>query len=99
VLLNVNLAILNLLPIPVLDGGHIVMSILERIRRKPLSVRFVEYTTTAFALLLISFMLYVSFNDIRRIWLFKLMFQNESRIEQYEAAPADAPAPDRQPAP
>jgi regulator of sigma E protease len=48
VLLNVNLAIINLLPIPVLDGGHILMSIIEKIRRRPLSLKFVEYTTTGF---------------------------------------------------
>jgi regulator of sigma E protease len=100
VLLNVNLAILNLLPIPVLDGGHIVMSILEWIRRKPLSVRIVEYTTAAFAVLLISFMLYVSVNDFRRMWIFRMMFQGESRIEQYEPPPpAQAPPPDPAPAP
>jgi len=33
VLLNINLAIINLLPIPVLDGGHILMAIIEKIRR------------------------------------------------------------------
>ena len=61
VMLNINLAILNMLPIPVLDGGHIMMAMIERIRRRPLEVRFVEYTTTVFAVLLISFMLYVTF--------------------------------------
>jgi len=42
VLLNINLAIINLLPIPVLDGGHIVFAALEAIRRKPLSARLVH---------------------------------------------------------
>lgn len=92
VLLNVNLAILNLLPVPVLDGGHILMALVERIRRRPLSVRFVEYTTTAFAVLLIGFMLYVSFNDFRRMSLFKSMFQSETRVESSESTtPAEAP--------
>lgn len=98
VLLNVNLAVLNLLPVPVLDGGHIMMAIVERIRRRPLSVKFVEYTTTAFAVALISFMLYVSFNDIRRFSLFRSMFQIESRIESSET-PAASPAPEPTPAP
>ena len=49
VMLNINLAIINMLPIPVLDGGHILMAVFERIRRRPLDVRVVEYTTTAFA--------------------------------------------------
>ena len=63
-LLNVNLAILNLLPFPVLDGGHIVMAIAEWIRRKPPSVRFLEVVQTAFVLLLFGFMIYVTFKDI-----------------------------------
>jgi len=87
VLLNVNLAILNLLPIPVLDGGHIVMAIIERIRRRPLSVKFVEYTTTAFAVLLISFMLYVTFFDLKRFPLFKEMFRIKPQIEQTQESP------------
>jgi regulator of sigma E protease len=82
VLLNVNLAFLNLLPIPVLDGGHIVMSIIEKIQRRPLSRRFVEYATTGFAILLISFMLYVSFFDIKRFPIFRAMFQGGHQIEE-----------------
>lgn len=87
VLLNVNLAILNLLPIPVLDGGHIVMAVIERIRRRPLSHKFVEYTTTAFAILLISFMLYVTFFDVKRFSLFKAMFKSGHRIEEPQKQP------------
>ncbi|MHB9005680.1 MAG: site-2 protease family protein, partial [Limisphaerales bacterium] len=100
VLLNLNLAILNLLPIPVLDGGHIVMAILEWIRGRPLSLRFVEYTTTAFAVLLISFMLYVTFFDFRRLPMFRALFQRGSQVEQVVrtnspvVAPAE-PAPAR----
>jgi regulator of sigma E protease len=95
VLLNVNLAILNLLPVPVLDGGHILMAIIEKIRRRPLSVKFVEWTTTAFAVLLISFMLYVTFFDIKRFSLFKNMFQREAQIEQGERPPPSlVPAPE-----
>src|SRR5439155_1664871 len=67
VLLNINLAVLNLLPVPVLDGGHVLLAIIEKIRRRPLSARIQEYATTAFAVLLISFMLYVTFFDLRRL--------------------------------
>jgi regulator of sigma E protease len=93
VLLNINLAIINLLPIPVLDGGHILMAIIEKIRRRPLSLKFVEYTTTGFAVLLISFMLYVTvFGDLKRLPLFRAMFNDHVQIEQ-SAQPADsAPA-------
>jgi regulator of sigma E protease len=64
VLLNVNLAILNLLPLPILDGGHITLSLIEMIRRKPVDARPLEIVSTACALLLISFMLYVTFFDV-----------------------------------
>jgi regulator of sigma E protease len=77
VLLNINLAIINLLPIPVLDGGHIVMALVEQLFGRPLPRRLVEYTTTGFAVLLIGFMLYVSFNDVKRAPLFRSMISNQ----------------------
>jgi regulator of sigma E protease len=90
VLLNINLAIINLFPMPVLDGGHIMMALVERLFGRPLPIRLVEYTTTAFAVLLISFMLYVSFNDVRRFSLFRSMFKQEVTIEKQDSAPAPA---------
>ena len=60
VLFNINLAILNMLPLPVLDGGHIVMSTYEWIFRKPLPQRFTEILQTGFAFLLMGFMLFLS---------------------------------------
>ena len=93
VLLNVNLAVLNLLPVPVLDGGHVLLSVIEKIRRRPLSARIQEYATTAFAVLLISFMLYVTFFDIRRLPFFKLMFKRDVQIEE-----VDSPAENSKPA-
>ena len=88
VLLNINLAIINILPIPVLDGGHIVMALVERLFGRPLPNRLIEYTTTVFAVLLISFMLFVSYNDVKRFSLFRSMFKQEVTIEKQEAAPA-----------
>ncbi len=67
VLLNINLAIVNLLPIPVLDGGHIVFSLIESVRRKPLNHKFMEATQTVFMALLLTFMAYVTFNDLSRM--------------------------------
>ena len=66
VFLNISLAVFNLLPIPVLDGGHILFSAIEGIGRRRMNARFVHVTTMAFAALLISFMLYVTFFDIQR---------------------------------
>jgi len=91
VMLNINLAIINMLPIPVLDGGHILMSVLERVRRRPLDVRLVEYTTTVFAVLIISFFVYVTYFDVKRLPLIRILFNQESQIEQ-PVKPAPAPA-------
>jgi regulator of sigma E protease len=95
VLLNINLAIINLLPVPVLDGGHILLALIEKIRRRPISARVQEYATTGFAVLLISFMLYVTFFDIKRFSLFKAMFNSKPQIEQVQEpqAPSELPAP------
>ena len=57
VILNVNLAMLNLLPLPVLDGGHITLSLIEVVRRRPVSAKILNAIQTGFAVLLIGFML------------------------------------------
>jgi regulator of sigma E protease len=64
VLINVNLGLLNMLPFPVLDGGHIMLAIIESVRRKPVSVRVLEIVQTGCAVALIGFMLYVTFFDV-----------------------------------
>jgi len=92
VLLNINLAIINMLPVPVLDGGHILMAIIEKVRRRPLSVQFAEYITTAFAVALISFMLYVTFFDLKRLPLLRVMLSRETQVENAEKTPP-TPAP------
>ncbi len=68
VLINVNLALVNLLPFPVLDGGHITLAIIEGIRRKPINVRVLEFIQSACALTLIGFMLYLTFYDVGDIF-------------------------------
>ena len=71
-LLSVNLGILNLLPIPVLDGGHLVFLTLEGIRRKPLNDRTMEISQKIGIALLGTLMVFVFYNDIARIvqrWL------------------------------
>jgi regulator of sigma E protease len=69
VLINVNLAILNMVPLPVLDGGHIMLSIIEAIRRKPINIRLLEVIQTACAMLIFGFMLYVTFFDVQDLRL------------------------------
>jgi regulator of sigma E protease len=88
-LLNVNLAILNMLPIPVLDGGHTVMGLIEGIFRRKIPAKFQEWATTGFAVALISLMVYVTFHDVfMRRGLFFDMFNSDTEVQ----APAD-PSP------
>src|SRR2546422_582529 len=65
VILNVNLAILNMLPIPVLDGGHILLAIIESVRRKPVNMRVLEVVQTSCAAVIIGYMLYITFFDVQ----------------------------------
>jgi regulator of sigma E protease len=82
VLLNVSLAILNLLPLPVLDGGHVFLAVIELLRGRPVSARLQESVTMLFAVLLISFMVYVSYNDVvKRFPLFRSLLKQKVHIE------------------
>jgi regulator of sigma E protease len=65
VIMNVNLALLNLLPIPVLDGGHITLALVEGVRRRPVSPRLLNALQTACAVLIIGYMLYIAFYDVQ----------------------------------
>ena len=64
VLFNVNLAVLNMMPFPVLDGGHITLAILEKIFGRPVKAKPLEIIQTICALALISLMLFVTSKDI-----------------------------------
>ena len=64
VLLNINLAILNMLPLPVLDGGHITLAVLEKLKGRPVRAKVLEYVQVGFAMLLFSVMIYVTSKDI-----------------------------------
>jgi len=91
VILNVNLAILNMLPIPILDGGHIVLAIIEGIRRKPVNIRILEWVQTACATLIIGYMLYISFFDIGD--LFGKSSDRKSPRKEPPASTKASPAP------
>jgi regulator of sigma E protease len=66
--LSLNLGLLNLLPIPVLDGGHIVFLIIEAIIRRPISPTVKLVIQQIGMVLIIALMLFVIINDVRRIW-------------------------------
>jgi regulator of sigma E protease len=91
VILNVNLAILNMLPIPVLDGGHIVLAMIEGIRRKPVNMKILEWVQTACATLIIGYMLYISFFDIGD--LFGKSADRKSPVKEVPARSTPSPAP------
>lgn len=94
--LNVNLAIVNLLPIPVLDGGHILFALLEMVRRKPLNARFVNAVVNVFAILLLSLILLLSVRDVDRFTPVGRYVRGMLSHDKADAMPAsvtNAPAP------
>ena len=77
VLLNVNLAILNMLPIPVLDGGHILFALLEKLRGKPLPLSFFAAVQGGFSVILLALMAFVVYNGFMR-------WSGDSKLESGE---------------
>ena len=67
VVITFNLGLVNLLPIPVLDGGHILLALLELLLRRPVSRKVLEPISIVFITLLIGFMIFVSFYDVKKI--------------------------------
>lgn len=64
VVLNVNLAVLNILPLPIVDGGHVVLGTLEIIFRRPVGGKLLEWIQTGFIFLLLTFFIFVTFKDV-----------------------------------
>lgn len=64
VILNVNLAVLNILPLPVMDGGHVVLGLFEAVFRRPVNERALGYIQTAFVLALLSLFLFITLKDV-----------------------------------
>ena len=92
VIMNVNLALLNLLPLPVLDGGHITLALVEAVRRKPVNIRFLQILQTSCAVLIIGFMLYIAFYDVQDLnWPFSK--KPEPPVEMKFAPPPTTPVP------
>ena len=67
-MISINIGIFNLIPIPALDGGKIVLNILEAIRRKPLKQEIETYVTMAGVVIMVVLMLAVTWNDIMRLF-------------------------------
>lgn len=84
-LINVNLAIINLLPLPILDGGHIMFSLYEIIMRRPAPPKLVYVLSNIFFVLLVGAMLFLSYRD-----LFGLILPSQRAMR--EAPASDPPA-------
>ena len=69
-LISINLGFMNLLPIPMLDGGHLFLYALEGIRRRPLNPRVQEWAFMSGFALLMSLMLFLTWNDLASFGLF-----------------------------
>lgn len=92
VFFNVNLALINLLPLPILDGGHIMFGVIEMIRRRPIrSIKVLEIMETACTLLILGFILYVTWYDIGEFF--------HKKDAAATPAPASTPAAAATPAP
>lgn len=87
ILISFSLAMMNLLPLPVLDGGHIVFALLELITRRKLPVKLVGILQNVFAALLIGLMLYITVFDSKR------MYKHGKQLFSSKPIPTAAPAP------
>jgi regulator of sigma E protease len=71
--LSVSIGFMNLLPIPVLDGGHLLMYAYEAIARRPLKAEFQAAGFRAGLALILGFMLFAAWNDLHRYDVFKFI--------------------------
>ena len=92
VLITFGLAFANLLPFPILDGGHVMFAGIEFLIRRRLPPKFMNYLSNAFAALLILLMVYITFNDIRRLPRINRAYSSEKPKLELKAAPATEPA-------
>lgn len=87
-LINVNLAILNLMPVPVLDGGHMAFATVGKLTGRPVPRKIMEYSYTVCIVILLSFMAYVSYRDILRVGLDAGVIEDKPNAKPAEVVPA-----------
>lgn len=91
VMISFALAIFNLLPLPVLDGGHIFFGVIELVIRRPLPTKVIKTLYITFAVLLILLMAYATYNDVRRIWADNRKAEPAAKKEEKKPSEADKP--------
>ena len=100
ILISFSLALINLLPFPVLDGGHILFAGIEGVTRRRIPVKVMSVLQNVFAFLLISLMVYITFFDGSRIFKrLRLFFGSAApALTEAPAQPTAAPAAETAPA-
>ncbi|MEX0331285.1 MAG: RIP metalloprotease RseP [Puniceicoccaceae bacterium] len=99
VLINVNLAILNLLPIPVLDGGHMAFATIAKLRGRPIPAQVIASAQGIFMLLFLAIFVYVTFFDVGRVRRNESAISDAERVEETRV-PIEFKGPDQEePAP
>ncbi|WP_372795715.1 RIP metalloprotease RseP [Pontiella sp.] len=88
--ININLAVLNLLPLPVLDGGHICFALWEGTTKRKVHPKVVASLVNVFAILLLSAMAILTWRDTDRIWNVSRFFKGDD-AEQTTEQPAEIP--------
>ncbi len=71
--LSVNLGLINLFPVPMLDGGHLLFYMIEAVRGRPLGERAQEYGFRIGLALVLTLMLFVTFNDLAQLEVFEFL--------------------------
>ncbi|MBM3991778.1 MAG: RIP metalloprotease RseP [Planctomycetes bacterium] len=66
-MLSVNLAFINVLPVPLLDGGHLLFLVIEKLKGSPVSERVHSYSQVVGMVLILTLLVYVTYNDVMRV--------------------------------
>lgn len=92
VVITFSLGLINIMPLPVLDGGHIMIAAIEMVIRRPIPHRLLQPINAVFVVFLISFMVYVSFYDMVRLTGKKNGAPEPEKTKTETKAPAAVPA-------
>jgi regulator of sigma E protease len=66
-ILSMNLAFLNVLPVPLLDGGHLLFLLIEKLKGSPVSQRIMSYSHMVGLVFIVTLFIYVIYNDLQRV--------------------------------